>query len=264
MTEAFDIGRIGGTEALQGLEAAVRRAGAAAMSHFSRGVTYELKPDRSPVTVADREAEQILRDHILTAHPDASFLGEETGAHGDPKRGIRFVVDPIDGTRAFVRGFPTWSVLVGIEADRVPVVGIAFMPAERDFFLGVRGRGATLNGSSLRVSNVGRLADATITHGGLQQFTLTGFGPALLRIAEASDWARGCPDFDGYRQVLLGRSDAMIDPGVQPYDVCAPAVLVREAGGSFTSFLGDETIYGMSAIASNGAIHDEVLRTLKP
>ncbi|MBW2160493.1 MAG: hypothetical protein JRH14_11135, partial [Deltaproteobacteria bacterium] len=131
-------------------------------------------------------------------------------------------VDPIDGTRAFVRGLPTWSVLVGIEADGVPVAGIAYMPAAGDLFAAVQGHGTTHNGVPVHVSKLSPLADATVTHGCLQQFTDSGVGEALVRLAGACDSARGYPDFDGYRQVLLGRSDAMVDPGVQPYDICAP------------------------------------------
>ena len=261
MTNGFDISRIGGPEGLRALEDVARRAGDAALEHFQRGVVPEKKPDRSPVTVADRQAEEIIRDHVISAHPDAGFLGEETGTRKGSS-GVKFIVDPIDGTRAFVRGWSTWSVLLGIEADGVPVVGIAYMPAAGDFFVGVQGQGATHNGSPVRVSKVAPLADATVTHGGLQQFTMTGVGDALLRLSDACDIARGCPDFDGYRQILLGRSDAMVDPGVQPYDVCAPAVLIREAGGRFTSFQGQETIYGGGAIASNGMIHDELVAAL--
>lgn len=261
MKHGFDIDRIGGTAGLQALEEVTRRAGEAALKHFQRGVVPEKKPDRSPVTVADREAEEIIRAHVLRAHPDAGFLGEETGTHGD-RADIRFIVDPIDGTRAFVRGWPTWSVLLGVEADGEPVVGIAYMPAAVDFFVAVKGQGATHNGSRVQVSKVSPLAEATVTHGGLQQFTMTGMGDALVRLANACDIARGCPDFDGYRQLLFGRSDAMVDPGVQPYDVCAAAVLVREAGGTFTSLRGEDTIYGGGAIASNGLIHDEVVSAL--
>ncbi|KPK54664.1 MAG: hypothetical protein AMJ63_02650 [Myxococcales bacterium SG8_38_1] len=112
----------------------------------------------------------------------------------------------------------------------MPVVGIAYMPAAGDFFVAVQGGGTTHNGKPVHVSKVGPLSDATVTHGGLQQFTMSGVGDALIRLANACDIARGCPDFDGYRQILLGRSDAMVDPGVQPYDICAPAVLIREAG----------------------------------
>ena len=250
MSNGFDINRIGGPTGLRGLEDVARRAGDSALKYFQQGIVPEKKPDRSPVTIADREAELIIRDHVQSAHPDAGFLGEETGTYGD-RKGIRFIVDPIDGTRAFVRGWSTWSVLLGVEAEGVPVVGIAYMPAAGDFFVAVQGGGATHNGKPVWVSKVGPLADATVTHGGLQQFTMAGVGDVLIRLADVCDIARGCPDFDGYRQILLGRSDAMVDPGVQPYDVCAPAVLIREAGGRFTSFRGEETIYGGGAIASN-------------
>ena len=261
MSNGFDISRIGGPDGLRALEQIARRAGDAALKHFQQGIVPEKKPDRSPVTVADREAEQIIRDHVVSAHPDAGFLGEETGAYGD-RAGIRFIVDPIDGTRAFVRGWDTWSVLLGVEAEGVPVVGIAYMPAAGDFFVAVQGQGATHNGNPVRVSKIGPLADATVTHGGLQQFTMAGVGDTLIRLSNACDIARGCPDFDGYRQILLGRSDAMVDPGVQPYDICAPAVLIREAGGRFTSFQGEETIYGGGAIASNGVVHDALVEAL--
>lgn len=261
MSTGFDLDRIGGDSGLRALEEIVRRAGDTALKHFRQGVVPEKKPDRSPVTIADRGAEEIIREHVLSAHPEASFLGEETGTYGDG-RGIRFIVDPIDGTRAFVRGWPTWSVLLGVEAEGVPVVGIAYMPAAQDFFVAVQGGGATHNGNPVRVSKVAPLADATVTHGGLQQFTMMKLTELLPRLADASDIARGCPDFDGYRQILLGRSDAMVDPGVQPYDICAPAVLIREAGGRFSALNGEETIYGGGAIASNGVIHDELVAAL--
>lgn len=257
----FDIARIGGLPGLEALEELVVRAGDAAMRHFVRGVIPDKKPDRSPVTAADREVEQTIRDYVFSRYPHAEFFGEETGTHGNNPE-LRFVVDPIDGTRAFVRGLPTWSVLLGIEAAGDPVVGIAYMPASGDFFSAVQGRGATHNGQSLQVSKVADLADATVTHGCLQQFTESGLEAALVRLAEATDSARGFPDFDGYRQVLLGRSDAMVDPGVKPYDICAAAVLIREAGGRLTSIDGEETIYGGGAIASNGLVHDQLVAAL--
>lgn len=259
----FDIDRIGGSAGLRALEQLVFRAGDAAMRRFAQGVVADKKPDRSPVTAADREVEQTIRDYVFSEYPHAEFFGEETGVHGNNPE-LRFVVDPIDGTRAFIRGLPTWSVLLGIEAKGVPVVGLAYMPAANDFFVAVRGHGATHNGRPIYVSKVAVLAEATVTHGCLQQFTESGLSSALVRLADATDSARGFPDFDGYRQVLLGRSDAMVDPGVKPYDICAAAVLIREAGGRLTSIEGQETIYGGGAIASNGAIHDELVATLNP
>jgi len=262
MPDGFDIDRIGGSTSLRRLTDVIVKAGDIARKHFERGVVPRKKPDRSPVTAADREVEEMIRAHIAEHHPEAGFLGEETGSHRDDAD-IRFIVDPIDGTRAFVRGLPTWSVLVGIEADGEPSVGLAYMPASEDLFVGVRGQGATHNDERVRVSETGSLADATVMHGSLQQFTGSGQASALTRLASACDSARGFPDFDGYRQVLLGRADAMVDPGVKPYDVCAAAVLVREAGGRFTSMSGQETIHAGSGLASNGAIHDELVAALR-
>ncbi len=262
MGKGFDADRIGGSGALQGLTDLIVQAGEIALKHFNRGVVPEKKPDRSPVTIADREVEEIIRDYVVEHYPHAEFYGEETGRHGDNAE-LRFIVDPIDGTRAFVRGLPTWSVLLGIEIDGTPVVGIAYMPSAGDLFVGALGQGTTHNGVATHVSKVTSLGDATVMHGGLQQFTEAGVGDTLVRLADACDSARGYPDFDGYKQVLLGRADAMVDPGVKPWDICAAAVLIREAGGRLTSMTGEQTIYGGSAVASNGAIHDELVAALR-
>ena len=261
MSNGFDVDRIGGSGALQALTDRIVQAGDIALKHFDRGVVTEKKPDRSPVTAADREVEHAIHDYVREHYPHAEFYGEETGRHGD-NPALRIIVDPIDGTRAFIRGLPTWSVLVGIEADGVPVVGIAYMPAAGDLFVGALGQGATHNGEPTRVSTVDALSDSTVMHGSLQQFTEGGVTHALIGLADACDSARGYPDFDGYRQVLLGRADGMVDPGVKPYDICAAAVLIREAGGRFTSMAGEETIYGGSAVASNGAIHNDLVAAL--
>ena len=158
--------------------AAAEAAAREILRHYRGDFEVELKSDQSPVTIADRRAEEIIREHVLAAHPDAGFLGEETGTVKGTT-GIRFIVDPIDGTRAFVRGWSTWSVLLGVEADGVPVVGIAYMPAAGDFFVAVQGQGTTHNGERVQVSKLGPLADATVTHGGLQQFTMSGVGETL-------------------------------------------------------------------------------------
>ncbi|MDH3202679.1 MAG: inositol phosphatase [Myxococcales bacterium] len=261
MGNGFDADRIGGSGALHALTDVIVRAGEIALKHFDRGVIPERKPDRSPVTAADREVEQVIRDYVMERYPHAEFYGEETGRHGDNAE-LRFIVDPIDGTRAFIRGLPTWSVLLGIEVEGSPVVGIAYMPSAGDLFVGALGQGTTHNGEQAHVSKVTSLSDATVMHGSLQQFTEAGVGDTLVGLAGACDSARGYPDFDGYRQVLLGRADAMVDPGVKPWDICAAAVLIREAGGRLTSMTGEETIYGGSAVASNGAIHDDLVAAL--
>src|SRR5690606_31216836 len=156
-------------------------------------------------------------------------------------RAMRFIVDPIDGTRAFIRGLPTWSVLVGLEAESVPSIGIAYMPAAEELYVGVRGLGADCNGRPLAVSSVASLDDALVCHASLQHFVPDGLGALLPKLGEAVYTCRGLAAFDGYRQVLHGRADAMLDPSVQPYDVCPAAVLVTEAGGRFSALDGRPT-----------------------
>lgn len=265
MTEApFDLDRIGGWRALRGLVDEVLASGEIALKMYSGGAAarVQAKPDRSPVTEADRAVEERLRAYLERRFPGVGFFGEETGSSGEGAP-MRFLVDPIDGTRAFIRGLPTWSILVALEAEGIPSIGIAYMPAAGDLFLGVRGHGADCNGRPCHVSKVATLDAALVSHGGLQQFTDTGQGEMLLRLSKSTYTCRGFADFDGYRQVLLGKCDAMVDPGIQPYDVGAAAVLVREAGGTFTSIGGEATIHGGSGLASNGAIHDELVRALR-
>lgn len=262
-SDAFDLDRIGGRRALRDLVDEVLAAGEDALRLYEDGrARVERKPDRSPVTEADHAVEARLRALIEKRWPTAGFLGEESG-HAPSNGDLRFVVDPIDGTRAFIRGIPTWSVLVGIEAGGEPVVGIAFMPATGDLFVGVRGDGAEGNGRPLRVSAVDDLSAAVVCHGSIDQFHGANALPLLERLALHTYTQRGFSDFEGYRNVLLGRADAMIDPGIKPWDVCPAAVLVREAGGRFTSMDGEETIHGNGGLASNGAIHDALVALVR-
>lgn len=260
----WDLDRIGGWRALQALSDAVLAAGEAALQWFRAHPdgAASTKVDRSPVTEADRQVEARLREFCLRRFPDVAVVGEEDGESGTPGATRRFIIDPIDGTRAFVRGLPTWSVLVGLEDAGVPVLGIAYLPAAGELYVAVQGLGATGNGRPLRVSSIDKLEASLICHGSLQQFNDTGWNAALPALAQRSYTQRGFADFDGYRQVLWGRAEAMIDPGVKPWDICAAAVLVREAGGTLSSMSGSATIYEGSCVASNGLVHDELVALL--
>jgi histidinol-phosphatase len=264
MVEAFDLDRVGGRKALVELIDEVLGAGEEALRLYRGGAANRMrkKPDSSPVTEADEAVERRLMKHLLKRYPDSGFLGEETGSSGPPGAGLRWVVDPIDGTRAFIRGIPTWSILLGLEADGEPVLGIAYMPAAGDLFVAVTGDGARGNGRPLSVSKVDDLADAAVSHGALSQFTDLQLGHLLPLLGERTYTQRGFADFDGYRQLLFGRVDAMVDPGVSAWDICAAAVLVREAGGVLTSLDGEPTIHGGGAVATNGLIHDALLSLL--
>ncbi|MFW6052103.1 MAG: inositol monophosphatase family protein [Myxococcota bacterium] len=263
MAPAFDLDRIGGRPALRALVDEVLAAGEEARRFQRSGAAarYEVKPDASPVTDADRAVERRLRAFAAARFPELGFVGEEE-APTQEQAEMRFVVDPIDGTRAFIRGLATWSVLVGIEDRHGPAVGVALLPAAGDLFIGVRGDGAEGNGRPLHVSAVESLEDALVCHGGLQQFVEEGLGHVLPALATRTYTQRGFADFENYKQLLFGHADAVIDPGVKPWDICASAVLVGEAGGRLTSIGGEATIRGGSALASNGRIHDALLALL--
>lgn len=257
----FDLSLLGGRQAFEDLIDAVLAAGEIALTLYRNGAGErpETKPDRSPVTEADKAVEAHLSRFVAARLPNAKFFGEETGGERETTAGLRFVVDPIDGTRAFMRGLPTWSILVGLEVDGVPVAGVAYMPAAGDLFTAITDHGAYVNGRPVRLSRTARLEDALVCHGGLAQFTDDNREALLGRLARTTYTQRGLADFASYRALLLGQADAVVDPGIQPYDVAAACVLVREAGGTFTALDGTPTIYGPGALASNGRIHDALL-----
>jgi histidinol-phosphatase len=272
MTSAavFDLDRVGGRRAFAELIDEVLAAGDEARRMYESGLVrwtdrtrVKIKPDKSPVTEADQRVEQRLSSFLRRRYPEFGFLGEETGESGSSTARLRWVLDPIDGTRAFVRGIGTWSVLLGLLEGDEPVLGIAYLPVEEDLLWAVKGDGAWGNGRPLAVSTVDRIEDATVAHGSLQQFTGAAMVPVLASLGERTASQRGFADFDGYRRLLRGQVDAMIDPGVMPWDVCAAAILVREAGGTLTSFKGESTIFGGGAVASNGRFHREILALLE-
>lgn len=255
---------IGGRAAFDDLIDAVLGAGELALGLFRAGAgsRAQTKPDNSPVTEADRAVERHLRAFVAQRFPRAGFFGEEEGGEA-AGAGLRFVVDPIDGTRAFMRGLPTWSILVGLEHEGVPVAGVAYLPAARDLFTGVLGHGTYANGRPVRLSQTRALKDALVCHGALAQFTDVGRECELPALARGTYTQRGLGDFAAYAALLLGQADAVVDPGIQPYDVAAAAALIREAGGRLTGPDGADTIYARYAVASNGHVHDALIELLR-
>lgn len=256
MSAAFDLTRIGGRHALDALLLEVIAAGDEARRMFEEGrAAVSTKPDRSPVTLADKRVEERLQRFLAAQHPTCGFLGEETGTREGTDPSLRFVLDPIDGTRAFMRGLTTWSVLLALLEDGVPVVGIAYMPAEDELFVAAKGHGAYGNGRPLRVSSIDDLASGGISHGSLEQFLKDDSTEQLVALGARTHSQRGLTDFDGYRRLLRGQLDAVIDPDVKVWDMAAAAILVREAGGQFTDMNGVAHVHGRGALASNGLLH---------
>jgi histidinol-phosphatase len=244
------------------LEAA-RAAGALALRYFGGSFEVAIKPDRSPVTQADREAEEAIVTQLGRAFPDVGFLGEEFGARGDQER--RWIIDPIDGTKNFVRGIPYWATLLALEERGEVTLGVVHAPATGDLFWARRGDGAYANGARLRVSTIGRLAEATLLHASLNYLKVLRpgrFWDGFLALVDATDRQRGFGDYFGYTVVLRGQAELMLEADLKPWDLAPFTILFAEAGGRLTDFDGRSTIYSGTALATNGRLHDEALALL--
>jgi len=211
-------------------ERAVDAARAEILPRFRR-VGVETKADGSPVTEADRAAEQAMRRVLQAGDPGAAILGEEFGAEGDAGRGPAWVIDPIDGTIAFSRGIPLFSTLLARLEDGVPVLGVVDLPALGERILGWTGGGVRRNGEPVRCSTATDLRHAMISHGDSFCFERAGEKGAFLRMARELPLFRGYTDGFGHAQVLAGAVDAMVDLDLNPWDAAATQALVPEAGG---------------------------------
>jgi histidinol-phosphatase len=239
---------------------AARAAGDVALKYYRRGLAVMVKPDTSPVTQADREAEQVIRDIIRRAYPDHGLLGEELGADGS--REVRWIIDPIDGTRNFVREIPVWAVLIGFEEQGRITAGVILNPVKRLLYTARAGGGAFANGERLRVSDIGTLAEAHFLHAGLGLVRRTPYWPGFVRLMDATERQRGFGDYYGYALVAEGKAEIYAETDMKPWDLAAAKILVEEAGGRFTDLDGADTIYSGTALATNCCLHEAALRLL--
>jgi histidinol-phosphatase len=233
------------------------------MRHFrSRSLEVETKLDLTPVSVADRAAEEALRAVIGRERAGEAVVGEEFGADGDGA--VRWILDPIDGTKHYVRGIPIWATLIALEREGSVVVGVASAPALGGRWWADRGEGVWANGEAIRVSTVSRLEEAAFSHAGVHSFDKRGHGDGLRALAERAWMERAYGDFWQHMLVAEGRLDFAVEAAVNLWDLAAVQVIVEEAGGRFTDFGGAPRPDGGSGISSNGLLHDEVLATLVP
>ncbi len=247
--------------ALAVMEEAARAAGQIALRYYRDGFDVTTKADQTPVTQADREAEQAIVRILRHAFPDAGVLGEEFGAAGPKDR--RFIVDPIDGTKNFVRRIPVWATLIGFEEDGEITAGVMHNPVTGELFSARRGGGAFLNGRRVCVSDIGALGDAQMIHAGLRLLREAGRWDGFVRLVDATGRQRGFGDFMGYGLVIEGKAELYLEVDVKPWDLAPCKIVVEEAGGRFTDLDGRPTIYGGSALATNGRLHDAALALLR-
>lgn len=223
------------------------------------------KPDRTPVTDADQAVERIIREGIEAARPHDAILGEEYGTQGDGAR--QWIIDPIDGTANFLRGVPIWGTLIALAIDGIPVVGVVSSPA-----LGKRWWAATGHGAwgqtegeeprALRVSGVAELADASLSYNSLQGWDGAGRLDDVVALSRAVWRSRAIGDMWSYMLLAEGALDIVGEFDLQPYDMAALIPIVQEAGGTFTSVAGEPGPWHGNALATNGVLHETVLRHL--
>jgi len=241
---------------------AARAAGRIALKYFRGGFEVARKPDDTPVTQADREAEQAIVEILGRAFPDCGVLGEEFGGRGTKE--VRWIIDPIDGTKNFVRGIGIWATLIALEERGEVTVGVIHNPVTAELYTARRGAGAFLNGERIRVSDVAELGRAFFLHAGLGIVRKSGHWDGFARLIDATDRQRGFGDYMGYGLVAEGKAEIYAELDLKPWDLAAPMILVEEAGGRFTDFAGRTTIYTGTALATNGRLHDTALALLSP
>jgi histidinol-phosphatase len=230
--------------------------------YLADDLVVETKPDLSPVTEADRAVERVLRKRIGEERPGHSVVGEEFGA--DEPGSARWILDPIDGTKNYLRGVPVWATLIALERDGAVVVGVVSAPSLHRRWWAARGEGSFVNGRRLRVSRVADLSDAVLSYASLGSWEQHGLGEQFLTLARACWRTRGFGDFWSHMLVAEGAADLAVEPEVELWDLAAPQVIVEEAGGRFTDLGGTSTPAGGSVVSTNGLLHDRVLATLRP
>jgi histidinol-phosphatase len=238
-------------------------ADAITVSRFrATDLLVETKPDLTPVTEADRDVERAIRDQLAAARPADSVLGEEFGASSAPDGDRRWIIDPIDGTKNYVRGVPVWATLIALQEDGRVVTGVVSAPALGRRWWAGDGQGAFATDGlgaeprRLRVSGVADLGDAQLCISEIEEWRQAGALDALLELSQRCWRTRGFGDFWGYMLVAEGAAEVCAEPEVSLWDLAALTVIVEEAGGRFTDRTGASTPDGGDALATNGRLHD--------
>jgi histidinol-phosphatase len=246
---------------LQTALSAVKQAEEVILHYLGQNVRVQLKADESPVTIADQHAEEIIKKTIASVFPDHTFFGEE----GDKvdltnHRGYTWIIDPIDGTKSYLRKNPLFATQLALMHDGELIVGVSNAPLLKELMYAEKGAGCFVNGTPAHVSKVDSVSDAYLSFGSLKYFTKAGQAEPLLGLAQEAKWARGIGDFWSYHLLAQGKLDVMVEAETKLWDIAALSVIVREAGGSITQLDGrpiDHT--ATTALATNGLIHTETL-----
>ncbi|MBD3345985.1 MAG: histidinol phosphate phosphatase [Chitinivibrionales bacterium] len=233
-------------------------AGKLQLSAFSSLKNIEIKSDNSPVTQIDKQCEALIRRKLLENFPGDGFLGEETGLQ-DSGNGRRWIVDPIDGTRPYIHGIPTFSTLIGLEHNKQYVVGVIHFAGLKETYWASRGGGAYCNGTPIHVSNTSSVAHVFGSSLGYIEKSDTTAGQQLLSMMKQWDYSYGYMDAYSYASVAGGKLDACVNLMDKPWDCAAAACIIQEAGGEISDIHGNKTVENGTFVATNGRVHDDIL-----
>lgn len=239
---------------------AVREGAQISIKYFEKIPKVIYKPDNSPVTIADKTAEKIIRNVISSHFPDHGIIGEELPPI-NPGSEYQWIIDPIDGTKDFIRKIPTWASFIGVLKAGKPYLGVIYYPCFDEMFHAEAGKGAYLNNSKTQVSKVKNLKDAYLAHSSIKRTNIHGKLANLVKITEMVYHER---NFGSYSiaQLLKGNIDFEIAIGGSMWDFVAPSILVQEAGGTFSDISGKFSYTSNNMVLSNGLLHDKVIKLL--
>jgi histidinol-phosphatase len=233
-------------------------ADAITMKHFqSTTLAVRTKIDMTPVTEADEEVERMIRERLADERPADGIIGEELGESGDSHR--RWIIDPIDGTKNYVRGIPVFATLIGLEDEGRIMAGVVSAPSLGRRWWAARGEGAFCNGRPLGVSKIGTIEESHITYDSITDFDEHGGAVRFMSLMRRCTRSRGFGDFWAHMLVAEGAVEIALEPRVASWDMAAIQVIIEEAGGRVTDFRGNPRHDGGSSISSNGLVHDAVL-----
>ena len=239
---------------------AIEEAERITLSYFRRGAKITIKPDSTPVTEADRKAEEAIKKILHRAYPDHAVFGEEFGWLGDPNSEYVWIVDPIDGTKSFIRKIPLWGNLLALVHRSEVVLGVSNVPQQKELLWAEKGKGAFLNRKRVHVSNVSHAAEAMMSFGSLNAFRKNGLEPQLLSLLHSTHRQRAFGDLWQYHLVATGRTEAALDTGIQSFDVAPFFCIIKEAGGKVSDLFGKPFTMQISSIAAtNGKLHPAVI-----
>ncbi len=238
-------------------------AGKLTLGYFQAGIQPDMKPDDTPVTIADKKAEELIRGRIEKKFPDHAIIGEEFGENEQKGASHRWIIDPIDGTKSFIRGVPMYGVLLGLEIEGTVEVGVVYFPPLDEMVAAATGEGCWWNGRRAHVSDVSRFDRAFVMHGDITNFPKYKRAGAWERLQKASYFRAGWSDAYGHALVATGRAELMLDPVQALWDAGPFPPILKEAGGYFGDWEGKGSIYKEEGLSTTQTLLPEVLRLIE-